>query len=1038
MRAWSLAGLPKLRGSLRPLRSFLFPSVAAEPRCETCHFVIPFQNIPKHTLSIPISFPMKTLRLKFLPIVTALSSLLALASLASFALPAPRATAAPWAEMRSDLPQDPALVLGTLPNGLRYALLPNASPANRVFLRLLVSAGSLHENDDERGIAHFIEHMAFRNTLNHPRSDLVATLQRAGLTFGADVNATTTYDNTLYQLDLPDASEKNIRDALDIFRDFASNIDFAPDAIATERGVILSEMSMRDTAAARVTNAYSSFIYPAARGNSRSPIGLENQIRAFTPQQFRAFYNAWYRPERMALIAVGNINPETLAKIITDTFGSLAARAPARAEPPANNTPPPSAPEFGVFIDKQILSPSFRFFNARLKSSNANDSGRASRLRNMTQGLAMSMLADRITKLVQQPDKSSYIGNPRFNYGSYGSLKNDLDNAQVAVPTNFSKWREAVALFEQILRRARENGFTQNELDDAKTRVAKDLEQAVRAAPTRPSDALATQLAAMFLNGDAFVAPEGYYKPTREMLAAITLENCNAAYAEMWGDNPPRLFISAGTRFTEKKEDTKIAQCLADSRKVSVAPAGASAAQNQTPDASAAQSQTQTQAKPDSRPRPAGRVLATRQVPEINATLAKLDNNVLLNFKRTDFEKDTVYVSVNLDGGLLTMPARQPGLSCFAISAFLYGGLKDRAYADIMRQLRESGIHGSLALGIGSNRNSLCGITTPSAQFKTTMEILAGYLASAGFRDEAAKTTRNNMPDFYTAINSSASANIAIPIIISDLTGDARFGMPAYKDYTKRTMTEARQWLAPLLANNGLEISIVGDISYDDALDATLKTFGALPARPECAAAKIYNEVKFVKKPGSTITKTIGATIKQAAFAYVWLAPASNIKTGHDKRVSNILASVIENAMQDSLRKQLGITYAANAIAYGDDAIPNCRCIIATAEAAPDALDKAIASAKESLAKLAREGVSENDFARAKNPAIESARQDYNTNDYWVNTALGDAQTNPKNLEDTLNRPKDYESITREEVNALAARVLNFDQAWLFKAVPKK
>jgi len=954
---------------------------------------------------------MKTLPLKLLVAVKILTLL------------APRAPAAPWAEVRDDLPQDPALILGTLPNGLRYALLPNATPANRVFLRLLVSAGSLHENDDERGIAHFIEHMAFRGTLNHPRNDLVATLQRAGLTFGPDINATTTYDSTLYQLDLPDASEKNIRDALDIFRDFATNIEFTPDAIATERGVILSEMSTRDTAASRITNAYSSFIYPAARQNSRSPIGLETQIRTFTPQQFRAFYDAWYRPERMALIVVGAINPETLAKIITDTFTPLAARAPARAEPPANNTPPPSAPEFGVFIDKQISSPSFRFFNARPKSSNAKDSGRASRLRNMTQGLALSMLADRIIKLVQQPDKSSYIGKPRFAYGSYGPFKSDLDNVQVAVPTNFAKWREAIALFEQTLRRAREDGFAQNELDDAKTRVAKDYDLALRAAPTRPSDTLAAQLATMFLNGDAFVAPEGYYKPMQEMLAAITLEDCNAAYAEMWGDNPPRLFISAGTRFTEKKEDTKIAQCLADSRKVSVAPPPGAAAQSQT------------QATPDSRP-PAGRVVTTRQIPEINATLAKLDNNVLLNFKRTDFEKNVVYVSVNIDGGLLSAPPQKPGLAYFAANAFFNGGLEDRPYADIMQQLRDSGIHGSLDLGMRANRNPLSGAVTPAAQLKTILEILARYLTAAGYRAEAEKTTRNTIPNFQTAMNSSASANITIPIIMSDLTGDTRFSLPDLKDIRKRTMTEARQWLSPLLAKSGLEISIVGDITYDEALDATLKTFGALPARPECAPAKIYNEVKFTKKPGGTITKPIGSTIKQAAFAYVW--PATGIKTGHDKRVIGILADAIENNLQDSLRKQLGMAYAVNAISYGDDATPNLRCIIATAEVDPAVLDKAIAAARESLAKLAREGVSENDFARAKNPSIESARQALRTNDFWGNTALSDAQTAPKNLEDTLNSLEDYERITREEVNALAARLLNFDQAYLFKAVPKK
>jgi len=431
------------------------------------------------------------------------------------------------------------------------------------------------------------------------------------------------------------------------------------------------------------------------------------------------------------------------------------------------------------------------------------------------------------------------------------------------------------------------------------------------------------------------------------------------------------------------------------------------------------------------------RVVSVKQVPEIGATFVKFENNVLLNFKRTDFEKGRVHVNVSFGGGMLSLPQRLPGLNILAQGMFIFGGLEDRSFAEILKQLRESGAHGNLQFGMELHRNKMNG-DCPSEHLEKFLELFTAYFTKPGFNADADDMARYRA--FVATFGASAPASIMGNNIIADLANDKRISLTSYKDAASRTMGEVRQWLAPQLAKSAIEITIVGDISYDDALAAALKTFGALPARPECAPYKIDTSTKFVKKPGSTIIKTLDATSKQAAFAFVLPAPAdaTDAPAGY---TNSMLAQVIKDNVEASLRKQLGATGTVLIFPWLGKTMPNTACFIVSDVVDPAVLDKAIAITRQSLAKLASEGVSENDFARIKNSLVENARQPpAQTNDYWIST-LDDAQSKSEKLE-TLgvnpDLPKIYENITREKINALAARLINLNQAYLYKAAPRK
>ncbi|MDQ6808158.1 MAG: insulinase family protein [Verrucomicrobiota bacterium] len=240
----------------------------------------------------------------------------------------------PFSQAESDLKPDSVARFGRLENGLRYVILPNHEPRDRASLRLLVLAGSLNETDEQRGLAHFLEHMAFNGSAHYPPGTLVEFFQRMGMSFGADVNASTNFDRTVYLLELAHADNATIADGLRVFRDYAGGLLLQEDQIEKERGIVLSEKRVRDSA------EYRSFVaqFEATLGTTLLPrrlaIGVPEVITQAHRDRFTDFWNAWYRPEKMVVVAVGDFADEgAVEKMVRDNFADLQARGPARPKP---------------------------------------------------------------------------------------------------------------------------------------------------------------------------------------------------------------------------------------------------------------------------------------------------------------------------------------------------------------------------------------------------------------------------------------------------------------------------------------------------------------------------------------------------------------------------------------------------------------------------------------------------------------------------------------------------------------------------------
>src|SRR3954449_8438191 len=234
--------------------------------------------------------------------------------------------------LQDRIPFDPAVRTGTLPNGLRYFVRKNARPANRVLLRLAVKTGSLDEADDQQGLAHVLEHMAFNGSAHFKPGELISYFESTGARLGPHVNAQTGFEDTIYMLDLPSDKPEIVQKGFTAFSDFAGGLTLDPAEIDKERGVVIEEWRRGLGAGSRIRDKQIPVLFYHSKYADRLPIGKPDILRSFPPARLRAFYDTFYRPERMAVVAVGDMDAEKLEELVKSTFGPLKARTPAPPE----------------------------------------------------------------------------------------------------------------------------------------------------------------------------------------------------------------------------------------------------------------------------------------------------------------------------------------------------------------------------------------------------------------------------------------------------------------------------------------------------------------------------------------------------------------------------------------------------------------------------------------------------------------------------------------------------------------------------------
>lgn len=921
--------------------------------------------------------------LPLLPRPARLAIALVLAPLAVFA-------AADFPHESSDLPADPAIKWGKLDNGLRYALLRNAEPKGRISARLAIKAGSLQENEDQRGLAHFLEHMAFNGSTHFPAANVIEFFQKLGMDFGGDTNASTGFDRTIYQLELPDTKPETLRESLTWFADVGGGILFNPSEIDKERGIILSEKRARDSVGLRTFMAEMDFLVPDTRLPHRLPIGTEEVLRNAQRDRFVEYYNAWYRPDNMVLVLVGDIDASAVEPLVKEIFGALSARGPAPANPRLGTVTPTSEVEARLHTEMEAGATNVSIQTVVPYAFEPDNA--ANRLKYLPRTLALRMLNRRLSILAKK-EGAPFLG------GVVGASEqfNLFRNVAIELNCRPDQWQAALAVAEQELRRALEHGFQPEELAEAVAEMTNNLEQAVRTAPTRRSADLADEITGNLIDDEVATHPasdQGLYLPA---LAVIKPETCTAALREAWSEAAGRkLFVSGNVDIPHAQQNISAAY-TASTRVAVAAPAKIEQGAFAYTDFG----------KP-------GKVEERKAVEDLGATLIEFKNGVRLNLKATDFEAGRIRINVRLGGGTLSAPADQRGLPILANAAFTTGGLGKHSVDDLQRLLAGK----TVGLGFGATSDAFTfGAATNRADLLLQLQLFCAFITDPGFRPESIRQLHKLAEQVYQRLEHQPDGPFQLEVSNLLAGGDPRFGLPAKEVLLSRNLDELKAWLTPQFARGPIEIAIVGDFDADATIDAVAQTFGALPKRDKKPA---YTEARKVTPPAEPLAKeyTVVSEIPKAIVRLYW--PGTDARDVKLTRRLRMLSDVFADRLRVEIREKLAATYSPNAATDLSETYPGYGWLVAEATVAPGDARQVADAIKKVAAELNAGTVSDEELERARQPILTALRDSSRTNPYWLGTVLAAAQEFPDRLDWSRNRYTDNESITAAELTALA------------------
>lgn len=525
------------------------------------------------------------------------------------------------------IPNDASVITGQLPNGLRYYIRRNEHPARRAVLYLVTKAGSVQETDAQQGLAHFTEHMAFKGTKHFPGQVLVDYLQRAGVQLGADLNAYTSFEETVYQLPIPTDDPLVLSTGVQVLRDWAGDVLIDTTEMQRERGVILEEKRQRKGLQQRIQDASLPVLLNHSRHTQRQPIGQEAVISGAAPALLQSFYRDWYRPNLQAIIAVGDFDPASMESLINRLFSDL--RNPVNAPPRVTyDVPLTGQQQYKSFTDAEITQTTIEVL---CKYKTRATHSEQSLLQGLSLQLFNTLLAGRLRELQQS-------GNPAFRSAS-ASISNmfrGVGAAKVSITVHPGETAKGFASVWTELRRVQQHGFTASELKRAKAVFMENQANRFRERDNTPSNTYVNKYLQHFLNDAPYPQDSFYYTFYQQYIDAVDLPAVNG-WITRFADSTNRDFyvLAPASLVGQLPQQAQLAQWI----------------QN----ALSAQVTTYKEELTNATLLPvlprAGKIVQEKQLTTIGATAITLNNGVQVYLKPTKFQSDEIIVSSFSPGG---------------------------------------------------------------------------------------------------------------------------------------------------------------------------------------------------------------------------------------------------------------------------------------------------------------------------------------------------------------------------------------------------
>ncbi|GAA0642995.1 M16 family metallopeptidase [Brevundimonas lenta] len=904
----------------------------------------------------------------------------------------------PWAQAASDIPADSNVRFGVLPNGMQYAILRNATPPGQASFRLRIDAGSLMENEDQLGLAHFMEHMAFNGTTNIPENELLRILERRGLAFGADTNASTGFDQTVYMLEIPNADAGTVDDSLRILREQMSEALMAADAVEAERNVIVGEERLRNTPGLRSIKAQLGLYAPGQRISNRLPIGDLDIIRTAPRDRFVEFYQSYYRPERATFVAVGDFDVDEMEAKVRAAFESWQGEGPAGPEPDLG-TVAPRGPETRILVEPGVQSSIELGF---IRNPDRDPDTVAERRDNLYRQLGVAVLNRRLGEIARGD-------NPPFLSAGGGEfeLADSFAAASVSAQYNVGEWKRALETIEQEQRRLVQYGVSDAELQREITATRTALENAVAGAATRRTPALANNLAGSVNGKVVFTTPQTNLDLFNASVEGLTAATINATLPQVFqGEGPMALVV---TPEPIEGGEAAVTAALEASRQTPVS-------------APAAQAQLEWPYQTFGTP---GAVTERREIADIGTTVVTFANGVTLTVKPTQFRDEQILVRVDTGIGELGQPVDRPTVEGLGANVFTAGGT-GRLNLDEMSRVLNGRVY-STDFSAGADRYSFSGATRP-ADLPLQLQVLTAYLTDPGLRPAPFQQLKSAYGQQLAQARATPGGAYAVDGGAVLSSGDARDALPNPEVVATWTNDELKADITRGLSSGPIRITVVGDVTVEDAIAAVAPTLGALPARgPEARPLPGSDQKRFPEPTGQPIELTHTGPAEQALAIVAW-PTTDSIDDRTEARQLSILSAVLRLRVLEEIREKQALAYSPGVGAQSSSVFPDYGFMLVQGETARASIP-AFYTAVESIAASLREAPpSDDELNRARLPAIERVRLSQATNEYWL-TQLADIVEKPGDVQQIVNNIAVLEAVTPADVQRLAQKYLTDDRA---------
>lgn len=900
-------------------------------------------------------------------------------------------------QLTDALPVAPEVKKGKLPNGLTYYIRSNGKPEKKVELRLVLKAGSILEDDDQQGLAHFTEHMAFNGTKNFKKNDLVSFLQSIGVEFGADLNAYTSFDETVYILPIPTDKPENLEKGFQVLEDWASTVTFENTEIDKERGVVLEESRLGKGANDRMNKVILPKLFEGSIYANRLPIGKDDILKNFKYDAIKRFYKDWYRPELMAVVAVGDIDPAQGEKMVKAHFEKL--KNPAK--PRARNyvTVPGRTKSEGVVVtDKEATNHFLQIYYSYKKSKPETTVGeyRTSLVKNIFNAL----LNQRLSELTQKP-------NPPYLFGATdlsGFVHGHEVFSSFAVLSKAGVEPAMNALMQES-ERARKFGFTANELDRSKKSMMRTIERAYNEREKTESENYADEYIRNFLEQEAIPGITNEYAYYKQYLETITLEEVNAYATATIPTQEARLIILNGPEKAEFQMPTpdQLVQLAAQAEKIPV---------------TAYEEKTVASSLMDKLPTP-GRIVEEKTNAELGYTDLTLSNQVRVILKPTDFKNDQVVMSATRFGGQSLYELPDKFNAAYATTVVSQMGVKEFSPVDLRKVFAGKTVNGSPRFAMNSEG---FGGQSGSADVETLLQLTHLYFTNPrkdpdlfnSFVTKQQAFLQNMMSNPQTAYQDSVQK-----ITYQNHPRAPRF--PTVDDFNKINLDRALEIYKERFGNaNGFTFFFVGSFDLNKMKELVATYLGSLPS---AGSSGTYRDLG-IRPVKGVVKKEVRKGTEQKSFITIQF----NGETPYSDDASLKLQTMIEVLnikLIETLREELSGVYGAGARGSMSKIPYSNYSITVSMPCGPENVDKLIKATFAEIQKL-KDGPQEADLVKVKETTIKQYREDLKDNNYWLSKLQG-VVDNGSNPADILTGEKRVNAVTVKDIQEAANKYFNMN-----------